>query len=134
MELNYRNVIGSLLTLVWWILTGIYHESVLTAYNSSNLPSALLTADSIFFGAIIVMISVLTSMSGTRESYPLVMTIIRPLLGLSGGIAILLLANVSAYLTSGWLQTLTIYYQIWTLPSFMVVFFSIMPYERLKVG
>lgn len=134
MELNYRNVIGSLLTLVWWILTGIYHESVLTAYNSSNLPSALLTADSIFFGAIIVMISVLISMSGTRESYPHVMTIIRPLLGLSGGIAILLLANVSAYLTSGWLQTLTIYYQIWTLPSFMVAFFSIMPYERLKVG
>ncbi len=132
MGIKHRDVIGSLLTLVWWILTGIYHENVIHAYNSSNLPSALLTADSIFFGAIIVLMSVVISLSGTEKSYLTAMKIIRPLLGLSGGIAILLLANISAYFTSGWLQNIAIYYQLWTLPSFMVAFFSIMPSESLK--
>ncbi len=126
---NKRYIIGSLLTIIWIVLTGVYNHSVLTAYRTTNLANALLTMDSIFFGGIIVLISIVISMSGTAATYKPAMTIVRPLIALAGAIAILLMSNVLSYFTVGWLHTIAVYYQVWTPPALMTAFFSQLPYE-----
>ena len=65
----FRRIIGSLFTLICWMLTLIYYKSVLNAYNSTSFPYSHLTIDSLFFAAIIAMITVVISMSGTLETY-----------------------------------------------------------------
>jgi len=109
----FRTIIGSLFTLIWWILTLIYYKNVLNAYNSTTLPYSLLTIDSLFFAGIIAMIAVVISISGTHETYGPASTISNKLLTISGGVAILIITNISAYITTGLLHNLAIYYQIW---------------------
>lgn len=116
-------VLTSFLRLLWCILTGVDNKTVIWAYATTSLPMALLTIDSIFFGGIIVLTSILNSMSGKRESYIHVIVITRPMRSLSIGVAILLIANISSYLTSGWRETIAICYQIGALPAFMFTFY-----------
>lgn len=93
-------ILASSFCLLWWVYTAVHYNAVLYAYATTNLPIALLTTDSIFFGAIIVLISVLISMSGTAESYKRVIIITKPMRSLSVAVAILLMANLSSYFTS----------------------------------
>jgi hypothetical protein len=44
---------------------------------------------------------------------------------LSIGIAILIIANISSYFTYSWMKTIAVYYQIWSLPAFMLEFYYI---------
>ena len=127
-----RTIIGSLFTFVWCILTLIYYKNVLNAYNSTSLPNALLTVDSLFFAGLIAMIAVVISMSGTRETYEPVSLIVNKLLTISGSVAILIIANISAYFTTGPLHSIMVYYQIWTLPAAMTLFYNVMPYDTIK--
>ena len=118
-------VLAIFFQLVWWILAGLDNKAIIQAYATTSLPMALLTIDSIFFGAIIVLISILFSMTGTKESYAHAIIITRPMRSLSIAVAILLIANITSYFTSGWIETLSIYYQVWTLPALMLVFYSL---------
>ena len=118
-------VLASVLQVFWWILTWIDMNIIVKAYATTSLPMALLTVDSIFFGAIIVLMSILISMSGKKESYEHISIITKPMRSLSIGVAILLIANISSYFTSGWIESVAIYYQVWSLPALMVVFYAI---------
>lgn len=118
---SLRTTIGFGFTLIWWILTAIYYKTVMHAYATTYLPMALLTAYSIFFGAIIVFLSILISKSDTGKTQEHIIG----LRNLSIGIAILLIANISTYLTSGLLQSLAIYYQLWSTPASMLAFYSL---------
>ncbi len=40
--------IGSFLTVIWWLISGIYYHSVINSYKSTDLPNALLTIFSVF--------------------------------------------------------------------------------------
>ena len=124
-NVSLLTVLASFLQLLWVIYTGKINKMVIHAYVTTNLPMALLTIDSIFFGAIIILISILISMSGTKENHNQVTVITRHMRTLSIAVAILLIANISSYFTSGWIETLAIYYQIWTLPALMLVFYSL---------
>ena len=114
--------LGAVLTIIWCLLTAIYYKTVIHAYVTTNLPMALLTAYSIFFGAIIVFISILISKSDTGK----IQEHIIGLRSLSIGIAILLIANISTYFTSELLQTMAIYYQLWTTPASMLAFYDVL--------
>lgn len=124
-------VLASVLQVFWWILTWIDMNIIVKAYATTSLPMALLTVDSIFFGAIIVLMSILISMSGKKESYEHISIITKPMRSLSIGVAILLIANISSYFTSGWIENVAIYYQIWTLPALMMVFYAIFQQKDL---
>lgn len=130
-QFNRISIIGSFFTLIWIVLTGIYIKNVLNAYNSTSLPSSLLIIDSFFFAGLIVLISIVVSMSGTRDTFLPAALIVNNLLNLSGGVAILVIANISAYFTTGLLHIIAIYYQIWTLPAFMTLFYSDMPFNNI---
>ena len=131
MRLKYFGNISSLMVLaiffqlLWWILAGLDNKAIIQAYATTSLPMALLTIDSIFFGAIIVLISILISMTGTKESDAHALIITKPMRLLSIAVATLLIANITSYFTSGWSETLSIYYQVWTLPALMLVFYSL---------
>lgn len=113
---------GLLIIFIWCPLTVFYFKTVIHTYATTNLSMALLTTDSIFFGAIIVFMSILISKSDTSKTQEHVVSIIG-LRNLSISIAILLIANVSTYFTSGLLQTVAIYYQLWTMPAGMLAFY-----------
>ena len=119
--------IGDLFVVLWWIFATIDYKPIIKAYTTTSLPIALLTTDSIFFGAIIIMISILVSITGTTETYNHIVPIVIPLRALSIGIAILLIANISSYFTSGFINTIAIYYQIWAIPAVMLAFYSLFP-------
>lgn len=131
MRLKYFDNVSSFMVLafffllLWWILTGLDNKSIIQAYATTSLPMALLTIDSIFFGAIIVLISILISMTGTKESDAHALIITKPMRLLSIAVATLLIANITSYFTSGWSETLSIYYQVWMLPALMLVFYSL---------
>ena len=114
-----------LFVVIWWIFTGMKYRAVMKAYAITNLSMALLTADSIFFSAVIILLSILISMSGTKESSEKIEVITRPMRSLSIGIAILIIANISSYFTYSWMKTIAVYYQIWSLPAFMLEFYYI---------
>ena len=130
--LPIRTIFGSLFTLVWLILTLIYYKDVLNAYNTTNLPYALLTVDSLFFAGIIVLIAAVFSVSGTYQSFQPSSIIINVLLDISGALAVLIIANISAYFTTGLLHSMAIYYQIWTLPAAITLFYHVMPFNKIK--
>ncbi len=111
--------------ILWWIFTGVKYRAVIKAYATTNLSMALLTSDSIFFSAVIILLSILISMSGTKESSEKIEVITRPMRSLSIGIAILIIANISSYFTYSWMKTIAVYYQIWSLPAFMLEFYYI---------
>ena len=111
--------------ILWWIFTGVKYRAVIKAYATTNLSMALLTSDSIFFSAVIILLSILISMSGTKESSEKIEVITRPMRSLSIGIAILIIANISSYFTYSWMETIAVYYQIWSLPAFMLEFYYI---------
>ena len=116
-------VLGALFIYAIWIpLTGLYCKIVIHAYLTTNLSMALLTIDSIFFGAIIVFMSILIYKSDVSKTH--VISIVR-LRNLSIGLSILLIANISTYFTSGLVQIVAIYYQLWTTPSFMLEFYNV---------
>ena len=120
-------ILGAIFTyFIWLPFTWYYHKIVIHAYLTTNLSMALLTTDSIFFGAIIVFMSILISKSDTSETLKrVVVEIVRKMRSLSIGVSILLIANISAYFTSGWIQTVAIYYQLWTTPAYMLEFYYI---------
>ena len=119
-------VLGLILIIFIWLpLTVFYFKTVIHTYATTNLSMALLTTDSIFFGAIIVFMSILISKSYTRKTHKSVFGIVRKMRSLSIGVAILLIANISSYFTSGWIQSLAIYYQLWTTPAYMLAFYHL---------
>ena len=79
------------------------------------------------------MNALVISMSGTRENYAPVSLIVNKLLTISGSVAILIIANISAYFTTGPLHSIMVYYQIWTLPAAMTLFYNVMPYKESTV-
>ena len=132
---NYANPlksmsIGVIFILLWCIFTGIDYKAIIKGYATTSLPMALLTIDSIFFGAIIILISILISMAGTNETYKHIRPIIISFRTLSIGIAFLLIANISSYFTSGFIDVIAIYYQIWTIPALMLVFYLVFPHIK----
>lgn len=64
--------IGTFLTLIRWTFSGIYYHSVINAYKNTDLTNALLTIFSVFFGAIIIMISIFISagISKNHTNFP----------------------------------------------------------------
>ena len=116
---------ASVFVVFCWIFTGIKYRAVIKAYTNTNLSMALLTADSIFFSAVIILLSILISMSGTKESSEKIEIITRPMRSLSIGIASLIIANISSYFTYSWMEAIAVYYQIWSLPAFMLKFYYI---------
>ena len=131
-KIPLRTVIGGFFTLVWWILTLIYYKNVLNAYNSTSLPYALLTVDSLFFAGSIALVAALFSLAGTPRTFKDIDLLIDNLLKISGALAVLIIANISAYFTSGILHSVAVYYQIWTLPAAMTVFYHAIPFNRIK--
>ncbi len=125
-----RTIIGSFFTLIWCILTSIDYKNVLSVYNSSNLSYALITVYSLFFAGIIAMTAAVISLPVTNSLFENASDIIDVLLTLSGALAILIMANISAYFTTGPLQTIAIYYQIWSLPALMTSFYHVMPIRK----
>lgn len=123
--------VGSLFTLMWCIITGIYSGSVLNAYNSTDLPIALLTIDSIFLGATFIMISVLISTEGLTNHPSYTRPRIKRLAIISGAVSIFLITNISSYFTFGWLKIIAVYYQIWSLPAFLLLFYDVLWHEIL---
>ncbi len=77
--------------------------------------------------------SILISKSDTSETYERVVDIVRKMRSLSIGVAILLIANISAYFTPGWIQTVAIYYQLWTTPAYMLKFYDVFGNKTLLV-
>lgn len=124
---SHSMIVGIIFILLWWIFTGLDYKAIIKGYAITSLSMALITIDSIFFGAIIILISILISMTGTYKSYDHIRPIIMSLRTLSIAIAILLIANISSYFTSGFIDVMAIYYQIWTLPALMLVFYSLFP-------
>ena len=119
-------IIGSILTVIWCAVTGLDYRNILSVYNNSSLPIALVTIDAIFFGAVIVFVSIIISASFAKKgNYEPSKFLANRFLSLSGAVAILLIANISAYFVSGDLRTIAVFYQIWTLPAFMVSFYSL---------
>jgi len=122
-----RSIIGSLFIFIWLILTLISRGEVLNAYNSTSLPYALLTVDSLFFAGLIAIIAVVISIPRSRETCETTSLLVNNLLTISGSVAILIIANISAYFTTGLLHSIVVYYQIWTLPAAMTLFYHVMP-------
>ena len=118
--------IVAFLILIWWILTGYFHNEVIYAYSSTNLPNAMMIVDSIFFGAIFVVITVFISIEGMTSSAEYRKNVARRLLDTSGAVTILIIANLSSYFVSGVLKTVAIYYQIWALPSLFLNFYILL--------
>lgn len=116
-------IFAGILLVVWLVLTGKYNTIILHAYVTTVLPTALLTIDSIFFGAITIITSVIIGMTGTPGTYKHAIGITKLLRSLSIGVAVLSIANISSYFTSGWVHTLTVFYQVWMLPAMMFIFY-----------
>ena len=121
--------IGSFLTVIWWLISGIYYHSVINSYKSTDLPNALLTIFSVFFGAIIIMISILISAGISKNQVNPPNThngklLIDRFRKISIAISILLLFNVLSYFSSGYIQIIAIYYQVWTAPALMLLFYN----------
>ena len=125
LEFSRLIVIGGLFVWVWIIFTGIYYGSITHVYAISNLPNALLTIDAVFFGATMVITSILIPQLEKRKDNNYALQLIMGLRTLSIGISILLVANIASYFTVGLLQVICIYYQVWTLPAFILVYYHI---------
>lgn len=128
--LPIRTMFGSIFTFVWIVLTLIYSKEVLNAYNSTRLPMALLTVDSLFFAGLIALIAAIISLSGTHDAFEHASLIINKLLNITGALAVLIIANISTYFTAGLLHSIEVYYQIWTLPAAMILFYHVMPFTK----
>ena len=124
-EVSRLIVIGVFFVWVWIIFTGIYYGAIIHVYTNSNLPNALLTIDTIFFGATVVITSILIAQFYNRNEDNDAIEFIAKLRALSSGISILIVANIASYFTVGLLQVICIYYQVWTLPAFILVYYMI---------
>lgn len=111
--------LGAFFTLSWCIFTGIYYNVVINAYTKANLSDSLLTTFSIFFAATIVVASIFISTPNLKENKIQV----EGLRSLSIGISILLIANIASNFTVGYLETICIFYQVWTAPALIFVFY-----------
>ncbi len=103
--------------LIWIIYTLIRWQDVITSYKDTNLALALLTVDSIFFGALIIFISIIIS-----SKYLATKNYIH-FINISKSIAFLIFVNISSYFITGFLEILVIYYQLWALPTIMLFFY-----------
>lgn len=118
---------GSLfLVLIWGVVTFIFYKPVLDSYYSGKLQNALLEIDTIFFGGVIVLQAALINTKNPKYKGS-----IETLQSLSMAQALLILANLASYFISGWLDTIAIFYQVWTLPSFMWLFYFMVFPERV---
>ena len=115
-------VLGTVLVLFWWILTGLYHNSLIKAYSSTHLQIALLQVDTIFFGGAFLITSILFNIPVENR----IINVYR-VRNLSIGISILIIANLTTYFTSGTLYVIAIYYQVWSIPGYMLEFYHLFP-------
>lgn len=127
-DVSKGTYIGSFLVLFWWIFTGLYHNSVIRAYSSTHLQIALLQVDTIFFGGAFLIISILFNRNAENRIFN-----VYRVRDLSIGISILIIANLSTYFTSGPLYVIAIYYQVWSIPAYMLEFYHLFPKYRPRL-
>jgi hypothetical protein len=127
-DVSKGTYIGSVLVLFWWIFTGLYHNSVIRSYSSTHLQIALLQVDTIFFGGAFLIISILFNRNAENRIFN-----VYRVRDLSIGISILIIANLSTYFTSGPLYVIAIYYQVWSIPAYMLEFYHLFPKYRSSV-
>ena len=124
-EFTPYNTIGLIFLIIWYLLTLIYSGTVIHAYNYSNLPNAMLTTDTVFFGATLVITSILNAQLHNRNEDNDAIEFITKFRALSIGISILIVVNISSYFTVGLLQAICIYYQVWSVPGLMFLYYTI---------
>lgn len=107
-----------IMVLIWCFVTGGFYNPILESYYSGKLQNAFLEIDTIFFGAVIVLLAALINTKNPKYRGS-----IETLQSQSMAQALLILTNVSSYFISGWLDTIAIFYQVWTLPAFMWIFY-----------
>lgn len=126
-EVSKTTFLATVFVALWWIFTGIYHDSVIKAYSSTHLQIALLQTDTIFFGAAFLIISILFSRNVENNTFN-----VNRVRDFSIGISILIIANLSTYFVTGPIYVIAIYYQLWSLPAYMIELYHFFPKVQFK--
>lgn len=118
----------AILNIVWWVVSIVYSQFLLTAYKTNfDFRNALLSVDGISLTIVFALIPIAYTIwkEKDRESEGFKF-LIRRILNLVVSLGILILCNVATYLFSGIIDDFLIFYQLWQAPASVLIWHTLL--------